>query len=197
MHLSSKLIDNSELGTTSDTQIAKKYGLSKERIRQIRKKKNIEKYSPSKEKTSKLIEYIKINYEMFDFKEALNKFKYVKFEKNRSNRLSKSLIKKIATKLNLELKFKGEKERYPYIHSLNNRRDNKCACKICKLSKAIWVRFHKYDVKLKTIQCDYYANEYIEMYEKDKTQYKSNFYLFIENDLNVKMKSNVEILSIN
>lgn len=160
------------LGKLPDSELAKKVGLSRERIRQLRKKKNIPKFSKNKEKEFLLLNYIKnFNGELTLIDIVIN----TGIRTLNGSMLSISKLKTLCEKHNIKYLFKIDKKE-KYTHNINAYRCKICKCPICKLANCLenWSFTH-----LKNVNFDFinqFANNYIDFYQNDMSRYKKNFY---------------------
>lgn len=171
--------DLSLFGKKPDNQIAKQYGISRERIRQIRVREGIPTYKPkSKQKLNnqKLLKYLKKNKNNVKITDIRNLgIIYL----NRTLINKKFLIK--YAKLNkINIIFAANRK---YKHGYTNSQYG-CKCKICKLAKAIYQVFRVKIINgisyhISPIQSSYYANKYILKYKNDKSRKKTKFYGYL------------------
>lgn len=172
---SGKIITPEDLEDIDNTQAAAKFGISSERIRQIRIKLNLPKSSQLFEdrKRKRILKYLIANP---------NNVIICNLKKECKCHTSISEIREIAAENNLNISiFKHEQE---YEHGIRKYRSRKCVCEICKLCNILHQRFCKKHTGIEII--DYLANNYINMYLEYKNQVGSRgnkipFFNFMEN----------------
>jgi len=179
------VINEGELLLCSDTEISNKSGVSKERIRQIRKKLGL---PPNKDEVrarknqnlfnkrlQQLLEYIKKHPKGLRIQFLKKEFHW-KFDTK--------YVKQLAKTNNIKISF--IKNTTDYYHGISKYESNKCRCGICKLSNCIRCRFYKLGKLIGYGAVDELANKYYKKYKKDKDPHKKEFYKFLETTEQVK-----------
>lgn len=196
-HPNNRKIKNADdligLGKISDKKLAKIHGVSGTLIRNYRIAKGIDPKRKliSNEKKLEIIKAYLLENPVIDTCQKL--FEVWGFCKIDGKPITKETLKKICQNHNLSLKIKSDNLIQEKItidsslfHDLKRFDIGKCRCNICKLCNSILISFNsKFGINLKSEFCDYFANKYLDNYEKDKTRYKDNFYKFIKQQYDI------------
>lgn len=93
--------------------------------------------------------------------------------------ITQDRFQRIAKENNINIKFSATRiKNKPYSHGYFCIR-SKCKCKIFKLSNNIRMFFYFKRLKLTMTNLDYLANEFLEIYNNDKSYHHKEFYDFI------------------
>lgn len=177
-----------KLGNQSDASLAREWGISRERVRQFRKQKNIEKsnFFDRENINKKIIEYLKQNKDkkitLYELKEYLCSF----FNKMATySYITKEYVKLLGEKYSIEVLFTTG---VLFEHSYTSYRTNKCKCLICTAcgSVLMWLYNHKFEYHCQDV--NYFVNKYFDLYELDTSKMHKNFYAFMINELKLKKK---------
>lgn len=167
--------DFSRLGKEKDAVLALEWGLSRERIRQFRKRLNLEKHG--------YVDRDILNQNLIEFlKQNINKpitLIQIKSELKLNFKLSISYVKKLANENNIKVIFKSEKR---YEHCFYSYR-NGCRCLICKACNSVHAYLYYKHIKVIYRDVEYYVNEYFDLYESDRSFGHKNFYKFMLDDI--------------
>lgn len=173
--------DLTKLNYYSDSTLSKEWGITRERVRQIRLKFKINKFSLDLNKEEKLVNCLKENG--FINLTFLKKETSIRYYNGKS--LNLEVLQTIVDKHHLNLKLKQDQE-HGYSGYVRG-----CKCDICRLSNNLRsLRFKKKLGKnLNIKQCDFYANEFYELYKLDDSYHKELFCEFIKEDLKVRFST--------
>lgn len=174
--------------TLNNLEFAKKYGISRERAGQLRKKyasntSTIEINNESKKYIESLIDadilqFIENNIKKsnlnFTIKEFCNQYKY------NDHKINLNRFLKVAKSNNLDI-IKYEK----YKHGSSICKKNKCKCDIFNLANAIKTRSNAKKIPIKMKDVDYFANNFIDFYKNDTSRYHKIFYSMIDEELSI------------
>jgi hypothetical protein len=173
--------DLSRLGKEKDIELAKEWGITRERVRQLRLKNNIDKFTNN-------INYDFINQKIFDYLEQ-NTNKIIKLKdicslfNQKYYFITKKYVKDLAKLRKIEISFENDKNTN---HGTVSHRRNRCRCLICKACLAVqaWLRNNNYEIKI--MESDLFVNKYFDLYELDETFGHKKFYDFMIKELDLK-----------
>lgn len=170
--------------TCTDTELSKKWGLSCERIRQLRIEKHYSHISSKKlasdRNYNKLIKYLKLNK---------HKVFYVSIMQNTigiynlyGKEINLTYIQKICKveKINLKLPSKKADD-----HGYERYRRKLCKCVICKLANGLKSRYLYQGNPISTFKATELAQKYYKVYTNDKSRKKQKFYTKIDKVLGI------------
>lgn len=176
--------------TLNNLDFAKKYGISRERAGQLRKKyapntntieinNELKKYFDSLIDTD-VLEFIENNIKKsnldFTIKDFCKQYKY------NEKKITFDRFLKVAKNNNLDIFIKHHEK---YKHGSSICKKNKCKCDIFNLANAIKTRSNAKKIPIKMKDVDYFANNFIDFYKKDTSRYHKIFYTMIDEELSI------------
>lgn len=173
-----KKYDFSKLGTQPDNVLSKSWGISRERIRQFRKKYSIPKYDKNyhlrEERLEKIKTYLINNDNNIITLKSLSEELNISF-----CHLSVNYINELIKCLNLNIIFRNQKY---FEHSSNTYAKGICRCQICIACRTVSMNLLNKKIKCSVKVVDYVVNNFFDLYESDTAFGHKNFYKFLLNN---------------
>lgn len=182
--------DFSRLGIEKDSVLAKKWGISRERVRQLRKKKELKEINSINFKRSNSFDRNLINNKILEFLKK-NKDKKItlddlhKYLSGKYYFITKKYVKDLGKSIDVDVLFKSEIE---FQHCYTTYRKG-CRCLICTTCHTVeYTLKHKLKIKCRIPDIDRYINNYFYLYELDTTKGHKIFYNFMIKELGLGKK---------